>query len=43
MIKVLLIEDEIPARKKILRFLNDVDTSVEIVAEIDTVEKAITF
>lgn len=43
MIKVLLIEDEIPARKKILRFLNDVNESVEIVAEIDTIEKAISF
>lgn len=43
MIKVLLIEDEIPARKKILRFLNDVNESVKIIAEIDTIEKAITF
>lgn len=43
MIKVLLIEDEIPARKKVLRFLNNVDESVEVVAEIDTIEKAIAF
>lgn len=43
MIKTLIIEDEIPARKKLLRFLNDVDESVEIVAEIDTIEKAIIF
>jgi DNA-binding LytR/AlgR family response regulator len=43
MIKALLIEDEIPARKKLLRFLNDVEEPVEIVAEIDTIEKAITF
>lgn len=43
MIKIVLIEDEIPARKKLIRFLNDVEESVEIVAEIDTVEAAIAF
>ena len=43
MIKALIIEDEIPARKKLLRFLSDVNESVEIVAEIDTIEKAISF
>jgi DNA-binding LytR/AlgR family response regulator len=43
MIKVLIIEDEIPARKKLIRFLNDIEELVEIVAEIDTIEDAITF
>lgn len=43
MIKVLLIEDEIPARKKLVRFLNDLEESVQIVGEIDTVANAIAF
>lgn len=43
MIKALLIEDEIPARKKLIHFLNDVEETVEIVAEIDTVASAIAF
>lgn len=43
MIKVLIIEDEIPARKKLKRFLEQLDTPVDIVAEIDTVVSAIQF
>lgn len=43
MIKILLLEDEIPARKKIIRFIKQLDTETEVVAEIDTVEEAINF
>ncbi|WP_166922358.1 LytR/AlgR family response regulator transcription factor [Flavobacterium poyangense] len=43
MIKVLIIEDEIPARKKLKRFLSQVNETVEIVGEIDTVTSAISF
>lgn len=43
MIKILIIEDEIPARKKLKRFLEALDTKTEVVAEIDTVETAIEF
>lgn len=43
MIKVLIIEDEIPARKKLKRFLGELETTIEIVAEFDTVETAIDF
>ncbi|UKB77821.1 LytR/AlgR family response regulator transcription factor [Chryseobacterium sp. MEBOG07] len=43
MIKVVIIEDEIPARNKLKRFINELDESVEIVAEIDKVEEAIAF
>ncbi|WP_028298044.1 LytR/AlgR family response regulator transcription factor [Olivibacter sitiensis] len=43
MIKILLIEDEIPARKKLKRFLEELDTKTEIAAEIDTVDMAVEF
>ena len=43
MIRVLIIEDEIPARNKLKRFLKELDTKIEIVDEIDTVEAAINF
>ncbi len=43
MIKILIIEDEIPARKKLKRFIEELDSSTQIAAEIDTVEKAIDF
>ena len=43
MIRVLIIEDEIPARNKLKRFLKELDTEIEIVDEIDTVEAAIDF
>lgn len=43
MIKVLIIEDEIPARKKLKRFIEELNTPVEIVSEIDTVRSAIDF
>ncbi|MCP1299162.1 LytTR family DNA-binding domain-containing protein [Chryseobacterium sp. S0630] len=43
MIKVVIIEDEIPARNKLKRFISELETPIEIVAEIDTVEQAIVF
>jgi len=43
MIKVLIIEDEIPARKKLKRFLDELDTAIQVIAEIDTVEAAVGF
>ncbi|WNI37084.1 LytTR family DNA-binding domain-containing protein [Chryseobacterium sp. SG20098] len=43
MIKVVIIEDEIPARNKLKRFISGLETPIEIVAEIDTVEKAVVF
>ena len=43
MIKVVIIEDEIPARKKLKRFIEELNTPVEIVSEIDTVRSAIDF
>jgi len=42
-IKILIIEDEIPARKKLKRFLETLDTKTKVAAEIDTVETAIEF
>ncbi len=43
MIKILILEDEIPARKKLKRFLGELDTPIEIIAEIDTVAMGISF
>jgi len=43
MIKVLLIEDEIPARKKLKRFLQEVKESVVMINELDTVASSIEF
>lgn len=43
MIKILIIEDEIPARNKIKRFLAEIDAPVEVCTEINTVEKSISF
>lgn len=43
MIKVVIIEDEIPARNKLKRFLNELEQPVQVVGEIDTVEEAINF
>jgi DNA-binding LytR/AlgR family response regulator len=41
MVRVVILEDEIPARKKLRRFLESLETPVEIVAEIDTVSAGI--
>ncbi len=43
MIKIVLLEDEIPARKKLKRFLEGIDAPIHIAAEIDTVAEGITF
>jgi DNA-binding LytR/AlgR family response regulator len=43
MINILIIEDEIPARKKLKRFLDELDTAIDVVAEIDTVREAVDF
>lgn len=43
MIKILIVEDEIPARKKLRRFLDQVKETVSVEAEIDTVHEAVSF
>ena len=43
MIKILIIEDEIPARKKLRRLLDELDAQIDITAEIDTVAAGIDF
>ncbi|STC92396.1 hypothetical protein [Chryseobacterium carnipullorum] len=43
MIKILIVEDEIPARKKLRRFLDQVKETVSVEAEIDTVLEAVSF
>lgn len=43
MIKIVIIEDEIPARKKLIRFINELKENTEIIAEIDNVEQSIDF
>lgn len=43
MINVLILEDELPARKKMIRFLNELPESINIVAEIDTIDRGIQF
>lgn len=43
MTRILIIEDEIPARKKLKRFIEELDLATEIIAEIDTVQYAIMF
>jgi len=43
MIKIVIVEDEIPARKKLKRFLEKMDTQINIIAEIDTVSAGISF
>ncbi|MDD2792011.1 MAG: LytTR family DNA-binding domain-containing protein [Sediminibacterium sp.] len=43
MIKILILEDEIPAKKKLKRLLETLGNPIEIVAEIDTVIKGVSF
>ena len=43
MIRIVVIEDELPAREKIKRFLSEVNEPNQIVAEIPTVEMAVEF
>jgi DNA-binding LytR/AlgR family response regulator len=43
MMEVLIIEDEIPARKKVKRFVEELNLPVKIMAEIDNVQSGILF
>ena len=43
MTKILIIEDEIPARKKLKRFIEELNLPTEIIAELDTVQSAVDF
>lgn len=43
MIKVVILEDEIPARNKLKRYLSLQKESIQLVAELDSVESAIEF
>ena len=43
MIKILILEDEIPARNKLRRLIEEQKNAFEIVAEIDTVEQGVSF
>ena len=43
MIKALLIEDELPARKKILRYIQELNIDIRVIAEIETIESGIAF
>jgi len=43
MIKILVIEDEIPARKKLKRFIDGLNLATEVIAELDTVQAGIAF
>ena len=43
MINILIIEDEVPARNKLKRFLEALATKTSILAEIDNVEEAVGF
>ena len=40
LMKIVIIEDEIPARKKIKRFLDDLNVPITIITEISTIEEA---
>lgn len=43
MIKIVLLEDEIPARKKLKRFLEGIDAPIQLAAELATVADGIAF
>ena len=43
MIRILILEDEIPASKKLKRFIEELDHQTEIIGVIDTVAKGIAF
>ena len=43
MTKILIVEDEIPARKKLRRFIEELDSPTEILAETDNVQATIEF
>jgi len=43
MVRILIIEDEIPARNKLKRFISALEIETEIIAEISTVQEGINF
>lgn len=43
MIRVVIVEDELPARNKIRRFLSEIGDDVKVVEEFDSVESAVVF
>lgn len=43
MIKLILLEDELPARKKLVRMIDELQLKVEILAEIESVEGGIAY
>lgn len=43
MTKILIIEDEIPAKKKLKRYITELEAPTQIMAEIDTVDAAVEF
>lgn len=43
MIKILLLEDELPARKKVKRYLEELQFDVKIMAEIESVEEGVIY
>lgn len=43
MIKILILEDEIPARNKLKRFLSELDVQIKVVGEIDAVTMGVSF
>ncbi|CAL2104193.1 DNA-binding response regulator [Tenacibaculum sp. 190130A14a] len=43
MIRIVIVEDEAPARKKLLSYLNNLDVPYTIVAEIETVDETLAF
>lgn len=43
MYKILIIDDEAPARKKLKRYLSEVCTDFEIVAELETIDDTTSF
>lgn len=43
MLKILIIEDEAPARQKLKNYLNKIDEAIEIIGETETVEETTAF
>lgn len=43
MTKILIIEDEIPAQKKLRSFIENLNSPTEIMAELETVQSALDF
>ena len=43
MLKIVILEDEAPARKKLKTFLQKIEESNEVVKELETIQEALTF